>query len=120
MGFGLGAAIGAALATDERVFLVTGDGSFGMNLNELATAVSRRLPIIILLLNNGVLGMVRQLQTLFYDKRYAGTELERATDFVAVAKAFGVAVQILDAELQAVAPAIADAVALPLLEEVAG
>ncbi len=89
MGFGLGAAIGASLATGERTVLVTGDGSFGMCLNELATAVSQKLPIVILLLNNGVLGMVRQWQTLFFDKHYSETVLERKTNFVRLAEAFG-------------------------------
>ncbi len=69
--------------------LVTGDGSFGMCLNELATAVHERIPLVILLLNNGVLGMVRQWQTLFFDKHYSNTVLDRATDFVALSKAFG-------------------------------
>ncbi len=89
MGFGLGAAIGAAYATGERSVLITGDGSFGMCLNELATATSRNVPIVILLLNNGVLGMVRQWQTLFFDKHYSNTVLDRRTDFVRLAQAFG-------------------------------
>ena len=89
MGFGMGAAIGAQMATGERTVLVTGDGSFGMCLNELATAVSQRLPLVILLLNNGVLGMVRQWQTLFFDKHYSNTILDRKTDFVLLARAFG-------------------------------
>ena len=66
MGFGTGAAIGAAFGTKERSVLVTGDGSFGMTLQELATAVTYNVPIVILIMNNGVLGMVRQWQTLFY------------------------------------------------------
>ena len=89
MGFGMGAAIGAQIGTGERTVLVTGDGSFGMCLNELATAVSEKLPLVILILNNGVLGMVRQWQTLFFDKHYSNTVLDRKTDFVALAKAFG-------------------------------
>ena len=89
MGFGFGAAIGAAFGTGERSVLVTGDGSFGMNLNELATAVRYNIPIVILVINNGVLGMVRQWQTLFYNKHYSNTVLNRKTDFVALAKAFG-------------------------------
>ncbi len=89
MGFGFGAAMGAAVGTGRRSVLVTGDGSFGMSLNELATAVSEKIPVVILIMNNGVLGMVRQWQTLFFDKRYSETELKRTTDFVAVAKAFG-------------------------------
>ena len=71
--------------------LVTGDGSFGMNLNELATAVTYKVPLAILLLNNGVLGMVRQWQTLFFDRHYSNTILERKTDFVRLAEAFGAA-----------------------------
>lgn len=89
MGFGLGAAIGAQIGTGKRTVLVTGDGSFGMCLNELATAVTNKTPIVILLLNNGVLGMVRQWQTLFFDKHYSNTILDRKTDFVALSKAFG-------------------------------
>ena len=89
MGFGLGAAMGAYVATKDPVVLITGDGSFGMNLNELATAVTYKLPVVIVLMNNGVLGMVRQWQTLFFGKRYSNTVLDRKTDFVALAKAFG-------------------------------
>ena len=106
MGFGLGAAIGAAFGTKERSVLVTGDGSFGMCLNELATAVSYRVPVVILIMNNGVLGMVRQWQTLFFNKHYSNTVLDRKTDFVALARAFGAkgeavaTVEELDAALQ--------------------
>ncbi len=89
MGYGLGAAIGAQIATGDRTILITGDGSFGMNLNELATAVTYNTPIAIVLLNNGVLGMVHQWQTIFYEKRYSGTVLNRKTDFVKLAEAFG-------------------------------
>ncbi len=89
MGYGLGAAIGATVATGDKTVLITGDGSFGMNLNELATAVTYNTPIVIVLLNNGVLGMVRQWQTLFFDKRYSNTTLGRKTDFVRLAEAFG-------------------------------
>lgn len=89
MGFGMGAAIGAQIATGEQAVLITGDGGFGMCLNELATAVHERVPLVILLMNNGVLGMVRQWQTLFFDKHYSNTVLDRQTDFVALAKAFG-------------------------------
>ena len=78
------------MATGKKTLLITGDGSFGMNLNELATAVTHKLPITIVLLNNRVLGMVRQLQDFFYDKVYSNTSLEdRQTDFVMLAKAFG-------------------------------
>ena len=89
MGCGLGAAIGAAVGTGERSVLVTGDGSFGMCLNELTTAVTYNVPVVILLMNNGVLGMVRQWQTLFFNKHYSNTILDRKTDFVALARAFG-------------------------------
>lgn len=89
MGFGPGAAIGAAIGAGERSVLVTGDGSFGMCLTEMATAVSYNVPMVILILNNGVLGMVRQWQTLFFNKHYSNTVLGRKTDFVELAKAFG-------------------------------
>ncbi|WP_173458551.1 biosynthetic-type acetolactate synthase large subunit [Ruminococcus flavefaciens] len=89
MGYGLGAAIGASTATGRRVVLFTGDGSFGMNLGELATAVSQNIPVVIVVMNNGVLGMVRQWQTLFYDRHYSNTTLDRKTDFAMVAEAFG-------------------------------
>ncbi len=89
MGYGLGAAIGAAVGSKKRAILVTGDGSFGMNLNELATAVTYNVPVVIVIINNGVLGMVRQWQTLFYGKRYSNTVLGRKTDFVKLADAFG-------------------------------
>lgn len=89
MGYGFGAAIGAAYGTGERSVLVTGDGSFGMNLNELATAVRYNVPVVVVIMNNGVLGMVRQWQTLFYEKHYSNSVLERKTDFAAFAKAFG-------------------------------
>lgn len=90
MGFGFGAAIGSAMYTNERTVLFTGDGSFGMNLNELATVATQNLPIVIILMNNGVLGMVRQWQNLFFDKHYSQTVLERKTDFVKLAEAFGI------------------------------
>lgn len=89
MGFGMGASIGANFATGNKVVLYTGDGSFGMNLNELATAVTNNTPMVIVIMNNGVLGMVRQWQTLFFDKHYSNTTLERKTDFVKLAEAFG-------------------------------
>lgn len=89
MGFGMGAAIGAHLATGKRILLFTGDGSFGMNLNELATAVSENIPLTVVIMNNGVLGMVRQWQSFFFGQRYSGTTLNRQTDFVKVAEAFG-------------------------------
>ena len=91
MGFGYGAAIGAqmALGRDARVVMLTGDGSFHMNLNEGCTAVSYELPIITVIFNNQVLGMVRQWQTTFYEKRYSDTDPHRRTDFVKLAEGFG-------------------------------
>ena len=90
MGFGMGAAVGSCIGRGKRkTVLFTGDGSFHMNLNELATAVSNNLPLVIVVMNNGVLGMVRQWQTLFFEKRYSSTTLNRKTDFVKLAEAFG-------------------------------
>lgn len=90
MGFGYGAAIGAQVALpDNRVVHLTGDGSFHMNLNEACTAVSYNLPIITVIFNNQVLGMVRQWQTCFYGKRYSQTDPQRKTDFVKLVEAFG-------------------------------
>ena len=90
MGFGYGAAIGAQKALpDCRVIHFTGDGSFHMNLNEACTAVSENLPIITIIMNNSVLGMVYQWQTVFYDRRHSFTEPERKTNFPALAQAFG-------------------------------
>ena len=90
MGFGYGAAIGAQIGCPEkRVIHFTGDGSFHMNLNEGCTAVSQDLPIITVIMNNRVLGMVYQWQTSFYGKRYAATTPERKTNFPKLAEAFG-------------------------------
>ena len=90
MGFSLGAGIGAAMAQpEESVVVVTGDGGFHMNLNELATAVHYGLDLTIVVLNNQSLGMVRQWQTLLYDKRYSATHTDLATDFVKLAESFG-------------------------------
>ncbi|KNF09976.1 acetolactate synthase large subunit [Gottschalkia purinilytica] len=89
MGFGLGAAIGAQLGNPEkRVILVTGDGSFRMNCNELATVTKHNLPIIILLFNNSSLGMVRQWQNLFQDKKYSQTDLGDEVDYLKLAEAY--------------------------------
>ncbi len=91
MGYGMGAAIGSAVANpDKRVVLFTGDGSFHMNLNELATVCSYDLNVKIIVLNNKVLGMVRQWQKLFYGRRFSQTDPHRKTDFVKVAEAFGI------------------------------
>ena len=89
MGYGLGAAIGAAKATGRHVILVTGDGCFNMNLNELSTAVTHELPITILLMNNHALGMVRQWQKLFYGNRFSQTDVRKRTDYVRFAESFG-------------------------------
>ena len=91
MGFGTGAAIGAQVSHPEtKVVNIAGDGSFRMNCNELATIARYRLPIIILVMNNHCLGMVRQWQTLFYDKHYSETTLDTPIDWVALANAYGV------------------------------
>ena len=96
MGYGMGAAIGACIGSGRKTILATGDGSFHMNLNELCTAVTYNLPLVILLFNNNTLGMVRQWQTLFYGKRYSQTTLNRKTDYVKLAEAFGAKGFILD------------------------
>ncbi len=91
MGFGLGAAIGAKVANPARpVILVTGDGSFRMNLNEMTTIARYKLPVVIVLMNNHVLGMVRQWQTLFFDKHYSQTNLTEDVDFGKIAAGFGI------------------------------
>ena len=90
MGYGLGASLGAKLARpDETVVNIAGDGCFRMNMNEIATAVRYNIPIIQIVINNHVLGMVRQWQTLFYDKRYSNTILNDSVDFVKLAEAMG-------------------------------
>ncbi len=91
MGFGLPAAIGAQMAApDKQVFLVTGDGSLQMSIQELATTVQCELPVKIVLMNNGVLGMVRQLQKIFCDERYSQIQLKANPDFIKVAEAYGI------------------------------
>ncbi|MDD6193783.1 MAG: biosynthetic-type acetolactate synthase large subunit [Lachnospiraceae bacterium] len=90
MGYGLGAAIGAQVANpDKQVINIAGDGCFRMNMNEVATAVRQQLPLIQVVINNHVLGMVRQWQTLFYEKRYSSTILNDGVDFVKLAEAMG-------------------------------
>lgn len=90
MGYGLGAAIGARFGRCDKVIVnVAGDGCFRMNMNEIATAVRNRLPLVQLVINNHVLGMVRQWQTLFYEKRYSHTILDDQVDFVKMAEAMG-------------------------------
>jgi acetolactate synthase-1/2/3 large subunit len=90
MGYGYGAAIGAAMAAGDRpVIHITGDGSFHMNLNEACTAVSYHSPVVTVIFNNQVLGMVRQWQTVFYGKRYSSTDPHRQTDYIKLAEGFG-------------------------------
>ena len=89
MGFGLGAAMGAQIGNKKKkVVLITGDGSFAMNCNEIPTLVKNNLSVTIILINNNALGMVRQWQTLFYEKRYSETTLDRKTG-LKLAEAFG-------------------------------
>ncbi len=110
MGFGLPAAIGAQFGRPEKdVFVISGDGSLQMNIQELATAVQHGLPVKIVLLNNGYLGMVRQWQEMFYDRRYSHTHLAPANpDFVRLAEAYG-AVGLLVEEPGDVRPALQEA-----------
>ena len=90
MGFGLPAAIGAQVACPDKLVVdIAGDGSIQMNIQEMATATQYNLPVKIAILNNGFLGMVRQWQEFFYDKRYACTELNGVPDFVRLAEAYG-------------------------------
>jgi acetolactate synthase-1/2/3 large subunit len=111
MGYGFPAAIGAQLAApDKTVIDVAGDGSIQMNIQELATARQYKCPVKIAILNNGYLGMVRQWQELFYDKRYAGTDLEVAPDFVKLAEAYG-AVGLRATKVSEVEPVIKEALA---------
>ncbi|SDI09633.1 biosynthetic-type acetolactate synthase large subunit [Desulfosporosinus hippei] len=91
MGYGLPSAIGAQIARpDEKVVVITGDGSFQMSIQELGTIAQNKLPIKIVLLNNGVLGMVRQMQKMFYAERYSQISLQGSPDFVKVAEAYGI------------------------------
>ena len=90
MGYGLGASLGAKCGCPERTVInIAGDGCFRMNMNEIATAVRHNIPIIQVVVNNHVLGMVRQWQDLFYDERYSATVLRDAVDFVKLAEAMG-------------------------------
>lgn len=113
MGYGLGAAIGAKMARkDKLVFNIAGDGCFRMNMNEIATAVRCGRPLIEIVLNNHVLGMVRQWQTLFYDHRYSHTILNDAVDFVKLAEAMG-AKAIRITKMEEVEPALKEALVCP-------
>ena len=90
MGYGLGAAIGAQTANpDKQVINIAGDGCFRMNMNEIATAARQKLPLIEAIITNHVLGMVRQSQTLFYDKHYSATVLDDGVDYVKLSEAMG-------------------------------
>lgn len=119
MGYGLGACIGAKMGRPEKICVnIAGDGCFRMNMNELATASRYNIPVIQIVINNHVLGMVRQWQTLFYDHRYSQTVLEDAVDFCKVAEGLGcTAIRVTKKE--EVAPAIEKAIALqkPVLIE---
>ena len=112
MGYGLGAAIGAKTANPDKVVInVAGDGCFRMNMNEIATAARYNIPVIQVVVNNHVLGMVRQWQTLFYGKRYSQTVLNDAVDFVKLAEAMG-AEGIRVTKKEEVGPALERAIAL--------
>lgn len=112
MGYGLGAAIGAKFGRPEKVVVnVAGDGCFRMNMNEVATAARNNMPLIEIVINNHVLGMVRQWQTLFYDHRYSNTMLEDKVDFVKFAESMG-AVGIRVTKKEEVGPTIEKAIEL--------
>ncbi|MFW5631080.1 MAG: biosynthetic-type acetolactate synthase large subunit, partial [Acetivibrio ethanolgignens] len=112
MGYGLGAALGAKIAFPEKqVVNVAGDGCFRMNMNEIATAVRYNIPVVQIVINNHVLGMVRQWQTLFYEKRYSNTILDDSVDFVKLAEAMG-AVGIRVTKKEEVYPALEKAFSL--------
>ena len=101
MGYGLGASLGAQVARpDRQVVNIAGDGSFHMNCNELVTASKYNIPIIELIFNNNVLGMVRQWQRLFYSKRFSHTTLDRPTDYVKLADAFGIKAYVIEKKSQ--------------------
>src|SRR5210317_242750 len=111
MGYGFPAAIGAQMAAPDKIVIdVAGDGSIQMNIQELATARQYKCPVKVAILNNGYLGMVRQWQELFYEKRYAGTDLEVSPDFVALAQAYG-AVGLRAIKVSEVVPVIKEALA---------
>ena len=121
MGYGLGAAIGAQIANpNQTVINIAGDGCFRMNMNEIATAVRQKLPLIEIIVNNHVLGMVRQWQNLFYEERYSATILDDGMDYVKLAEAMGAAgyrattreefEAALEAALKSDVPAVIDCV----------
>ena len=121
MGYGLGAAIGAQIGRPEKqVINIAGDGCFRMNMNEIATAVRQKLPMIEVIINNHVLGMVRQWQDLFYEKRYSATVLDDGVDYVKLAEAMGAVGyraasreefnEVLKKALEAEAPVVIDCI----------
>jgi len=113
MGFGFPAAIGAQVACPDKLVVdIAGDGSIQMNIQELATAVQYKLPVKIVILNNRYLGMVRQWQELFYDKRYASTDIEQAPDFVRLAESYG-AVGLRAKKPEEVVPVLKEGLATP-------
>jgi acetolactate synthase-1/2/3 large subunit len=113
MGFGLPAAIGAQVAFPDRLVIdVAGDGSIQMNIQEMMTAVQYRLPVKVVILNNQFLGMVRQWQQLFYDRRYSSTCLRCAPDFVKLAEAYG-ATGLRASRVEDVVPTLEKAFATP-------
>lgn len=112
MGYGLGACIGAKMGQPDKICInIAGDGCFRMNMNELATASRYNIPIIQVVINNHVLGMVRQWQTLFYGKRYSQTVLDDGVDFCKVAEGLGCEA-ILVTKKEEVAPALERAISL--------
>jgi acetolactate synthase-1/2/3 large subunit len=111
MGYGLGACIGAQVGNPDKICInIAGDGCFRMNMNELATASRYDLPIVQVVIDNHVLGMVRQWQTLYYDKRYSNTVLQDKVDYCKVAEGLGCrAIRVTT--IEEVAPAIKEALA---------
>jgi len=113
MGFGFPAAIGAQVASQDKLVVdIAGDGSIQMNIQEMATAVQYSLPVKIVILNNKYLGMVRQWQQLFYEKRYASTSIEEAPDFVKLAESYG-AVGLRATRPQEVVPVLKEGLSTP-------
>jgi acetolactate synthase-1/2/3 large subunit len=113
MGFGFPAAIGAQVASQDRLVVdIAGDGSIQMNIQEMATAVQYNLPVKIVILNNKYLGMVRQWQQLFYEKRYASTSIEETPDFVKLAESYG-AVGLRATRPQEVVPVLKEGLSTP-------
>ena len=113
MGFGFPAAIGAQVASQDKLVVdIAGDGSIQMNIQEMATAMQYSLPVKIVILNNKYLGMVRQWQQLFYEKRYASTSIEEAPDFVKLAESYG-AVGLRATRPQEVVPVLKEGLSIP-------